>query len=265
MQGTKISEGSVMKFGVCESLDNLELVERLGFDYIECAVSALSTMSDEDFEKAQEKVRKNRIKVERVNMLFPRTIKLIGKDASSPDEIRAYLEKAFARVKSLGGTIAVFGSGRSRNFPEDLPFAQAYRELVKATKITGEAAATYGITIAIEPLNRGESNCINSVKEGAMLEADADTESVGLLADLYHMLKDNEPMDDIILAKNLKHTHIALLEGRAFPTYLNDDVKNFLTALKNAGYDGTISIEGKTENLEKDAESSLKVLRCAAG
>jgi sugar phosphate isomerase/epimerase len=79
------------------------------------------------------------------------------------------------------------------------------------------------------------------------------------------MLKDNEPMDDIILVKNLKHTHIALLEGRAFPTYLHDDVKNFLATLKKAGYDGTISIEGKTENLEKDAESSLKVLRQAAG
>jgi sugar phosphate isomerase/epimerase len=261
----KIKGESVMKFGICGSLDNLELVERLGFDYIECSASAISTMSDEDFEKAQEKVSKSRIKVERVNILFPRSIKLVGEEASSYDEIRGYLEKALGRVKSLGGTIAVFGSGRSRNFPEGLPFVQAYRELVKVTKIIGEAAAKYGITIAIEPLNRSESNCINSVKEGAMLEADADTESVGLLADLYHILKDNEPIDDIILVKNLKHTHIAFLEGRAFPTYLNDDVKNFFEALKKAGYNGTISIEGKTENLEKDAESSLKVLRNAAG
>ena len=254
-----------MKFGICESLDNLELVERLGFDYLESAVSVISEISDDAFLKVLERVNKSRIKVERVNILFPRSIKLIGDEASSYNNICTYLERAFTRVKKLGGTLAVFGSGRSRNFPDGIPFAGAYRELVKITKVIGEIAARYGITIAIEPLNRSESNCINSVKEGAMLEADVDIKSVGLLADLYHMLKENEPMDNILLVKNLKHTHIAHLEGRAYPTSLNDDVKNFFTAMKNIGYDGTISIEGKTTNLEKDAETSLGILHEAAG
>ncbi|MDR3192614.1 MAG: sugar phosphate isomerase/epimerase, partial [Treponema sp.] len=161
-----------MKYGLCASLDDLELVERLGFDYIECPVSSIAAYSDEEFEKISATLKAGSLAVERVNVLFPRTIDLIGPDADQKT-MDDYLEKAFSRVKALGGTLAVFGSGKSRAIPEMYPFSKGYAELVRATKRIGEIASRYGITIAIEPLNREESNCINSLKEGAMLQADA--------------------------------------------------------------------------------------------
>jgi sugar phosphate isomerase/epimerase len=84
---------------------------------------------------------------------------------------------------------------------------------------------------------------------------------VELLADLFHILKEKEPMENIVAAKKITHTHIALLEGRAFPTICDDDVKAFFGALKQIGYTGTMSIEGKAGNLEADAAAALKVLK----
>ncbi|MDR1902761.1 MAG: sugar phosphate isomerase/epimerase [Treponema sp.] len=252
-----------MKIGLCTGLDNLELTQKLGFDYIECMVSAIASLSDGEFAKTQDIVKASPIKVERVNVLFPRTIKLLGpeKDQKAIDE---YLEKAFARVSSLGARVVVFGSGAARAVPQEIPFRQGYRELVAATKRIGEIAGNHRLTISIEPLNREESNCINSVKEGAMLEADAASTSVGLLADLYHMLRENESMDNILAVKVLKHTHIALLEGRGFPVKASQEVEAFFDALRKIGYDSTMSIEGRTENLEQDAAAALKVLRSFA-
>jgi len=249
-----------MRIGLCTGLENLELTRRLGFDYIECTVSGIAALPDAEYEKALAAVKASAIKVERVNVLFPGTIKLFGpeKDQKASDE---YLKKAFARVSAMGAKVVVFGSGKARAIPADIPFGKGYRELVAATKRIGEIAGKHGLTIAIEPLNREETNCINSVKEGAMLEADVDSPHVGLLADLYHILKENESLENILAVKQLKHTHIALLEGRGFPVKKTKEVEAFFGALKKINYDGTMSIEGKTENLEKDAARSLGVLR----
>ncbi|MCL2880988.1 MAG: sugar phosphate isomerase/epimerase [Treponema sp.] len=254
-----------MKFGLCTGPENLELAARLGFDYIECNVSAVESMSDADFAALLSKVKASKVKVECLNVLFPGTIHLVGPEADK-GKTAAYLEKAFARVKELGGRTVVFGSGRSRVFPQELPYRDGFAELIRATKLIGETAAKYGITIAIEPLNRSETNCVNSVREGAMLAAAADLSSVQVLADLYHMLRENEPMDNLLTVKKLRHTHIALLEGRAFPTVCDKDVSAFFGALKQIGYTGTMSVEGKAAgDFEADAAASLKVLRAAAG
>jgi sugar phosphate isomerase/epimerase len=253
-----MSQEAIMKFGLCTDPENLELVERLGFDYIECAVTTLEAMSDADFEAFRSKVNQSSIKVERCNVLLPGTVQLIG---SKAEGLSAYLEKVFPRIKALGGSVVVFGSGRSRAFPADMAYGDAFRELIKITRQIGDAAAKYGITVVIEPLNKEETNCVNSVREGAMLQAAVDHPSIGLLADLFHMLKDKEPMENILSAKKITHTHIARLEGRAFPTIADNDIKAFFGALKQIGYSGTMSIEGKAANLEADAAAALKVLR----
>ena len=249
-----------MKFGLCTEIENLELTAKLGFDYIECAVSTIAAMTDEEYGKTLSNVKASPVKMERANVLFPGTIKLVGKEADQKI-IDEYLDKAFGRVSALGAKVVVFGSGKARQFPAENPFSESYRELVAVTKRIGELAGKYGITIAIEALNLGECNCINSLKEGAMLEADANMPNVGLLADLYHMLMDNESLDNIALMKSLKHTHVALLEGRSFPVKANTDLASFIMALKKIGYNDTMSIEGRTENLEKDAALGLQVLR----
>jgi sugar phosphate isomerase/epimerase len=249
-----------MRFGLCTSPDNLERAGKLGFDYIEFSAASTAALSGDEFNALKARMDKSPIKAERFNVLFPGTIKLVG-PAAAGGEIRAYLEQAFERVKALGGKAVVFGSGASRAFPPGVPFKETYRELIAAVKLIGEAAEKYGLTVAIEPLNRSETNCINSLIEGAMLEAAVNSPSVGLLADLYHILKEKEPMDDIPAVKELTHTHVALLEGRAFPVTADQDVQAFFAALKKAGYDGTMSIEGRTENLEKDAAAALGILR----
>ncbi|MDR3145156.1 MAG: sugar phosphate isomerase/epimerase [Treponema sp.] len=249
-----------MRFGLCTSPDNLELTGKLGFDYIELAVAPTAALSDREFDSLRVRMDTSPIKAERFNGLFPGTIRLVGPEADRA-LIGSYLGKAFERVKALGGTVAVFGSGTSRAFPPGIPFKKTYRELVAIVQFMGDLAGSYGLTIAIEPLNRTETNCVNSLIEGAMLEAAVHSPSVGLLADLYHIIKEGESLDDIPAVKELVHTHVAILDSRSFPVTADEDLRAFFAALQRAAYSGTMSIEGRTENLESDAAAALATLR----
>jgi sugar phosphate isomerase/epimerase len=249
-----------MRFGLCTSPDNLELTGKLGFDYIEFSTASVAALNDEEFGALKVRMDKSPVKAECFNVLFPGAVRLVGAEADN-GKMKTYLEKAFERITALGARVAVFGSGGCRTFPEGVPFKESYRELVKTARIIGETAEQYDLTVAIEPLNKSETNCINSLIEGAMFEAVVNSPAVGLLADLHHILREKEPLDDIAVVKELKHTHVAVLDGRAFPVVVDQDVGAFFSALKKAGYSGTMSIEGNTQDLEKDAAAALKVLR----
>ena len=63
-----------MRFGLCTALENFTLAEKLGFDYIECSVSAIEAIDDTSFKKALDIAISSSIKMERANVLFPGSI-----------------------------------------------------------------------------------------------------------------------------------------------------------------------------------------------
>ncbi|MBQ5365594.1 MAG: TIM barrel protein, partial [Spirochaetales bacterium] len=153
------------------------------------------------------------------------------------------------------------GSGKSRFVPGGMRWRNAYTQLVEVTKLVGKIAATYGIRVAIEPLNRAETNLINSLAEGAALEADVNMPNVGLIADSYHMWQEGEDMGRILTCAPFMHTHIAMKGTRAYPVEATDEVRQFFSLLKEAGYDGTMSIEGKSDDWKADSVKALEVMR----
>ncbi len=165
-------------------------------------------------------------------------------------------------MRALGGRIAVFGSGKSRNRPEGMAYADAFRRLAEVTRLTGEVAAAYGVTIVIEPLNRSEWNMICSRAEGAALIAAANHPNVKLLCDYYHAAREGEPLEDIVRLGGVSHAHIATREGRRYPVERGEDAfDTFFACLKETNYQGLMSIEGKTDDMDADAPRALMLLR----
>ncbi len=249
-----------MRFGLCTSIDNIEHVKRLGFDYLEVPVTKIADLTDAELKEKLKKVKSAGIQVVCCNILFPKTFCLLD-PANHWTLVNDYLHRAFERIQMLQGEIVVFGSGKCRTCIPEIQFDQGHRKLVEIIKKTAIIAAKYGLTLVIEPLNSSESNTVNTVAEGAMVRADVNMENVDLLADSYHMFRENEPMSNINRVGSLRHTHVALLEGRKYPTVADSKLAAFFKALKEIGYDGSMSIEGKTEDFEKDAVKALSVLK----
>lgn len=247
-----------MKFGLCAPLAKINDVAALGYDYIEPPVNATAALTDEEFAACLQQVKAAPIACEAFNLLFPKTIQVM---LTPDEEIAAYLHTALSRVQQLGGKVAVFGSGKSRGIPEGWTYAQTFRRLVAVTRLTGEVAAQYGVTIVIEPLNRSETNTINAMAEGAALCAMVDHPNVKLLCDSYHVATDNEPFTDIVRLGGVSHVHVATKAGRRYPLAADQDHQALFAALKATGYTGRISIEGKTDDMTADSPVALAALK----
>ena len=249
-----------MRIGCCAKPEAILEVAEAGFDYIELPVSGLAEMDAGAFGEVEAMVASAPIPADRFNVLFPGSLALLD-PATENRAISVYLDTALSRVAALGGRVVVFGSGRSRMRPENVPYPQAFRRLVEVTRVIGEAAARYGLMIAIEPLHRGECNMINCVVEGACLAAAADHPNVGLLADYYHIAMENEKPEEIRRVSGIIHAHIAALEGRHVPLEADEGYLRMFRAMKATGYAGTLSVEGKADDLSKEGPVSLRLLR----
>ena len=249
-----------LKWGVCADIDRIDQIAQMGFDYLETSASKIGKMTDAEWEEKVRMVEAAPIPCDCFNVLFPKTMDLVGTD-SGIGQMTSYLGGLFPRLRRIGAKIVVFGSGKVRARPTAMDFASAYGRLVSVTRKIGEIAEPFGITVGIEPLNRTETNMICSVGEGAILAADAGRPNVQLLADAYHMQMEGEAMENIGRVGRLTHVHIASREGRAYPLREEEASRRLFAQLSAIGYEGRVSIEGKTPDMAHDAPAALRVLR----
>jgi len=266
-----------MKIGICTALERLSEFAAMGVDYIEVAVASLMAMDAGAFEAAAKAADAARaagtagedgagVGVEACNVFFPgASIKLVGPERDE-GAIRAYLAEALRRVARVGAKVVVLGSGAARRIPEGYDAARARAEFAAAAAMAGDEAQKAGVTVALEPLNRKETNLLNSVAEGAALCREIGHPCVRLLADFYHMRAEGEPMGAVAEAGGLLvHAHIARGEGRTYPLDATEDEYGaFFAALAQAGYRGRVSVEGSTQDAAADGPRSAALLRSLA-
>ncbi len=249
-----------MKIGFCAKIERLDEVARARFDYLEPQVSAAAAWTEEEFQENLTKVQNASIPVPAFNVLFPKTMQLLSPETTD-QQIIDYLRPAFARVQKLGGKVVVFGSGNSRKRPENMPYGEAFRRLIEVARVIGFVAGEYGITIVIEPLNRSETNMINSVAEGACLRAAVNHPSVQLLGDYYHIAVEHQPPEDIARVGGIQHCHIATEIGRRAPLEAEAGFGTMFAAMKQTGYDGLVSVEGKAGDLGTEGPAAVSLLK----
>lgn len=195
------------------------------------------------------------------NCFLPGALKCTGPQIDEA-RILAYARTAFARAERAGIDTIVFGSGGARQVPDGFSTATAFEQFIALLTRLAPLAARHGVTLVVEPLNRGECNFINTVDEGAEVVRRVDQPAVRLLADLYHMLRNGEGPEALTRhGALLAHTHIAEKEKRTGPGIAGDDFRPFLTALRAGGYDRRMSLECGFPDLEADLARSLKALR----
>ncbi len=250
-----------MRFGVCCSPEQIMTVAEAGFDFCELPARAVLPFEDDaTAAPALRAIAAQPIRPESFNVLVPADIPLCGPRADHAI-LRSYLQRAFGRMASLGATIAVLGSGAARRIPDDWPRDTALDQLADALTLAGEEAAHTGITLALEHLNRQECNVFNTVGECAAFVRERGLGDVRLLADLFHVEIEHEPLSAVAAAMPMVvHVHVAG-GGRRSPDTPGYNYAGFMQVLRDAGYDARISAENSWDNLETQAPVALKFMR----
>ncbi len=124
-------------------------------------------------------------------------------------------------------------------------------------------AEKQGVRIVIEPLNRYETNFLNTVEETLEFIESLGCENVGILADTFHMNIEerNIPRAIIQAQKLLWHFHVAD-SNRWAPGFGHMDLQGVLHVLAATGYSGFISAEIlQKPGFKEAARKTICVLR----
>ena len=258
-----------MKIGVCRGLDDfkaMEIASKNGVDYWECGFGSLVSFDDEKIQECKEVLARNNISCTIANGFIPGDMKVVGENVDYI-ALEKYLKKGFERAKEFGIKTVVFGSGKSRSFPEGFSLDKAKEQLAFFLKeYASPLAAQAGIEIVMEPLRFCESSMIHTVSDGLEISEMSGCDNVFVLADLYHVYGNDDSFNDIErFGGRLKHAHIAEPVKRIYPSF-NDSAdvvslyKSFIKTIKEMGCN-TLSIEAHTENFENDFPRAIEILK----
>lgn len=253
-----------VQVGYCSNLKSIEAAKAAGFDYLELGTTELAALSDDEFEKTVVRIKEVGLPVPVVNLFLPAALKVTGPEIDR-DQQMAYVKKAFARLARLGTGILVFGSGGARRVPDGFSKDEAFAQLVEFGKRIAPEARAHGLTIAIEPLRREETNIINSAAEGLKLVTAIGDPNFQLMVDFYHLAIEKEDPEILVRAKDqIRHLHMANPQGRVFPLRWEEyDYAPFFASLRKSGFDKRISVEASTKDFPNEAPQAIALLRRA--
>jgi D-psicose/D-tagatose/L-ribulose 3-epimerase len=129
--------------------------------------------------------------------------------------------------------------------------------VVKNLKPLAKHAESKGVTLCIEPLNRFETDFLNTCDKGLKLLKAVGSKAVKLHLDTFHMNIEEKNQAAAILkaGKNLGHFH-ACGSDRGTPGGDHIDWKPIVGALKKIGYQGDVVIESFTTDVKVIARAA---------
>lgn len=250
------------KFGVIVPSENADVAVTVGADYVEPTIIGNLVKEDGPGNWARNPDYRGPAECPSFAILFPGDLRL--SDPEFPAErVTAYIERAMEIIASAAspGAKIVFGSGKARSLPDGVDRVAGEARFADVVREARDAAFRHDLAIILEPLNTGETNLLNSIGESAEFLERHDIERVPLVADLYHIMLESEPLTALTEhARLIGHAHIADTDRRP-PGQGDWPLAEFLHTLEEAGYSGTVSIECHWSDFAEELPASLDHLR----
>ena len=146
--------------------------------------------------------------------------------------------------------------GRADAVPR-VEYARQWKTVVRHLKNLAREAERRGVQICLEPLNRFETDFINTCEQGLRMIEDVGSAALRLHLDTFHMnIEEKDPAAAIRRAgRHLGHFH-ACGSDRGTPGNDHTDWRGIAAALKSIGYRRDVVIEAFTGDIEVIARAT---------
>lgn len=167
-----------------------------------------------------------------------------GEDEDAVAAGERLLTRAVDVISELGGAHLVgviYGAMRKHDAPAT---ARGRQNGIEVLRRVADHASSAGVSLALEVVNRYETNIINTARQGIAYVGEIGHANVGLHLDTYHMNIEESGLFEPFLdaADVLRYVHI----GESHRGYLGTGTVDFdatFRALARIGYDGPIVFE----------------------
>ncbi len=270
-----------VKFAICNEIfqgwslaDTFAFARKAGYDAVEIAPFTLGrTVTDISASRRAE----IRATAERAGMGISAIhwvlVQTEGLHVTSPDPlVRASTARYFVDLVDFGCDIGapsmVVGSPKHRNLLPGVSPAQGWEWAFEVFGPAVRRAAERGITICFEPLAPFETNFINTAADARRFADLFASPAMSIILDVKAMSSEAVPVPDVIRASQGRfgyfHANDSNLKG---PGFGDVDFRPIVSALRDVGYDGTVSVEvfRFEEGPEAIATRSRDYLRSVCG
>ena len=223
-------------------------MRRLGYDFVELLVPELGELDLDETRRALDATGLGVVLAARVNLQR----NLSSDDPAAHRAGIDYLKYAADCAAALGATVVggpltgnplVFAGRPPQPVPEEERLARKAR-CVAGLKEAGEHAAALGVLLAVEPLNRFESDVLCTTQQAIELLDAVDHPAVQLMLDTFHMHMEEASIAEAIRLGGKRVVHFQANENhRGFPGTGATDWVAVFRALHEIGYQGPVSLE----------------------
>jgi D-psicose/D-tagatose/L-ribulose 3-epimerase len=184
---------------------------------------------------------------------------ICSSDPAVRQKARDYLRWCIDAAAELGSACVcgpMYSAVGKEHLERALDRRDEWNRSVSGIREMAEYAGSRGVRLALEPLNRFETDMINTVEQGLQFIQEVGRDNVGLHLDTFHMhLEEKSSPAAIRLAgKKIFHFH-ACENDRGVPGTGQVDWEGVTAALKDVGYDGPVVIESFTPQVKEIARA----------
>lgn len=220
----------------------LATISRLEYDGIEFLVEDPRRV---DVEKLKELTKFYDLEVPAIGT--GPTYRRYGLSFTDPDErVRRAAVKRMKDYLTLASdldALVIIGLIRGK-IEAEASYKRAWRRIRSCLDVCAVIAEDLGVMLALEPINRYETNFINTIDEALQMISELQSNNVGVMADTFHMNIEETSITESLrkVGKSLIHVHIAD-SNRWAPGMGHLNFSGVINVLNEIGYSRYLSAE----------------------
>ena len=234
-------------FGMSDLRKIINTVAEIGYDAVEitAALHAPVSCTWERRNEIKKWIRDARIECSGLHYIFDGTLRLLSQDSEMMKKSVSYLNRVIDTASDFEAPTVIIGSGGiTRNFEPEWDRKKSVACITEVLRSAGDYAADRGVVLAVEAINRYETQFLNTMKETSEFVIQVDHPNVRTMADTYHMnIEEANPAESVrkygYLLQNL---HLAD-SNRFAPGDGHFDFASVFRALNEIGFDKYCSYE----------------------
>jgi sugar phosphate isomerase/epimerase len=266
-----------MKFGICnETFQNWKIDDvfsycaRIGYDAVEIAPFTLTKYVTDVPASERQRIRESAaragIAISGIHWVLVQAegMYLTSPDAATRERTAKYFTDLVHFCADLGGKVIVVGSPKQRSLLPGVSPEQGWNWATDVFRPSVKVAEDRGVVICFEPLPVEDTNFINTAADAVRFTRQLQSPSFKVILDVRAMSSETKPIPDIIREAKGEfayvHANDASMKGPGFGSV---DFHPIAAALRDVGYDGTVSVEvfKYDEGAEAIATRSLDYLK----
>ncbi len=238
-----------------QDVDQFDVAKEMGYDLIEICIEDPKVVTAEALKNASERTR---LPISICGAFGP------DRDVSHEDPGKRqlgidYLKQCVDIAQAVGSPHVAgpmySATGKARLLPPE-ERQQQRQWATDSLREVADYAADRGVTLAIEPLNRFETDMVNTVEQGLELCRLINRENVGLLLDTFHMNIEEKHVGQAISSAGTKVFHFQVSENdRGTPGSGHVPWTETFDALRSINYTGSVVVESFLPTVEEIAKA----------